>query len=65
VKRLFVLIIVTIILVGLFLSGLNDTAISNEDTANPNNDVASSISETGNSSASATITITMYTGDAE
>ena len=59
-KRLFFSVILAIILIGILLSGLSDTAISVEDTASPNNEVASSISKASNSSASATITITMY-----
>jgi hypothetical protein len=35
------------------------TAISIEDTANPNNEVINSVSKASNSSASASITITM------
>lgn len=50
---------------GGLLFRVGRTTVSDEDTANPNNDVARGMSETGNSSASATITITMYTGDAE
>jgi hypothetical protein len=65
VKRLFVLIILAITLVGLLLSGLNNTAISIEDVASPDKAVAGGIGKAGNSSASATITITMYTGDDE
>jgi len=59
VKRLFFVVILAIIFIGLPLLGLGDTAVSVEDTAIPNNDVASSVSKTGNSSASAAITITM------
>jgi len=59
VRRLFFVIIFSIIFIGLFLSGLSDTAISGEDMDSPNNEIAGSVSEAGNSSASASITITM------
>jgi len=59
VKRSFFVIILAIILTGLPLLGLSDTVISSDDTASPNNEVTSSVSKAGNSSASATITITM------
>ena len=62
-KRLFFSVILAIILVGILLLGLNDTAISVENKAGPNNEVASSISKASNSSASASITITMYAVD--
>lgn len=45
---------------GLILLRLSDTAISIADTGIPDNDVTSSMSKASNSSASATITITMY-----
>ena len=61
VKRAFFLIIVAIILVGAVLFGLSDTAISIADSGVPDNEAASSISKASNSSASATITITMFT----
>ena len=64
-KRLFFPVILAIILIGILLSGLSDTAISVEDTAGPNSKVASSLSQASNSSASTTITITMYTVDDE
>ena len=59
------LVILAILLAGLTLFGLSDTAISIADTGVPNNETTSSISKASNSSASATITITMYTGDDE
>ena len=55
-KRLVIVVTLAILIVGLALSGLNDTRIAVADTNIPDNEVASSI---GNSSASATITITM------
>ena len=61
VKRAFFLIIVAIILVGAVLFGLSDTAISIADTGIPDNEVSSIVSKASNSSASASITITMYT----
>jgi len=59
VNRTFFVIILAILLVGLILVGLNDTDTSVADASIPNNEVASSVSKAGNSSASATITITM------
>ena len=59
-KRLVTIITLTILLVGAILLGLSDTDISFADTSTPNNEVASSLSKASNSSASASITITMY-----
>jgi di/tricarboxylate transporter len=59
VKRLFVSIILAIILIGLLLSGLNDTAFSIEDVASSDKEVASNVSKASNSSASPTIMTTM------
>jgi len=42
------------------LSGLGHTVVSVEDTVAANNEATTSVSKTGNSSASAAITITMY-----
>ena len=50
-----------ILLIGLVLLGISDTRISIAQTAIPDNEVTSSVSKASNSSASATITITMYT----
>jgi hypothetical protein len=61
VKRLVTLVTLAILLIGFVLVGLSDTRISIADTSIPDNEVASSVSKVGNSSASATITITMYT----
>ena len=58
-KRLFFVVILVIIFIGLPLLGLSDTVISSDDTASPNNEVAGSVSKASNSSASAAITITM------
>jgi hypothetical protein len=60
VKTPFLLVILAIILVGAFLLGLSDTVISIPNTSVPVKDVTSNISKASNSSASATITITMY-----
>ena len=60
VKRLTVLVTLAILLAGLVLAGLNDTSISIADTGVPDTKVTSSISKASNSSAGATITITMY-----
>jgi hypothetical protein len=57
VRKPFVLAILAILLAGLILFARSDTTVSIADTNTSNNEVASS---TGNSSASATITITMY-----
>ena len=59
-KRPFFLIIFVVLFVGILLSGLSDNAVSVEDMGSPNNEVASTISKASNSSASATIAITMY-----
>lgn len=59
-KRLFFVVILAIIFIGLPLLGLSDTVISSADTSVPSSEVTSSISKASNSSASATITITMY-----
>jgi len=61
VKRLAILVILTILMAGLVLFGLSDTDISIANTLVPDNEVTSTISKASNSSASATITITMYT----
>ena len=60
-KRLIVLVILAVLMAGIVLLGLNDTGISVADTGIPNNEITASQTEAGNSSASATIRITMYT----
>lgn len=60
-KRPFFVVTLVIILAGLILFGLSDTAISVDDTRLPDNEATTSVSKASNSSASATITITMYT----
>ena len=59
-KRLIALAILLALLVGLALSNITDTSISNADTTIADNEVTSSGGEANNSSPSATITITMY-----
>ena len=59
VKRPVISVILVFILLGLILFGLSDTAISIADTNIPDDEATSSISKASNSSASATITITM------
>lgn len=58
-KRLFTVVAIAILLAGLVLLGLSDTRISIGDTSIPDNEVVSR--DANNASASATITITMYT----
>ncbi len=60
-KRSVFLITFAILLLVSVLLGLSDTDISAADASIPDNEVNSSISKANNSSASATITITMYT----
>lgn len=57
-KRLVTVVTLVILLVGLVLLGLSDRDISVADTSIPNDEVASS--KANNASATATITITMY-----
>jgi hypothetical protein len=57
-KKPFLLVTLAILLAGLILLGLSDTSISIADTGIPDNEAASN--EPDNSSATATITITMY-----
>ena len=59
-KKPFLRATLAIILAGLVLLGLTDTSISIADTGVPNREATSSVSKASNSSASATITITMY-----
>ena len=61
VKKPFLLTTTAIILAGLILLGLSNTSISIADTGIPDNEATSSISKADIFSASATITITMYT----
>lgn len=64
-KKLVIVAIITILLVGSVLLGLGDTRISIADTNIHDNEVTSSTSKASTSSASATITITMYAADDE
>jgi len=61
VKRLINIVILVIRLVTLVLLGLNDRDISFADTSISDDRTAGSVSKTGNSSASAIITIAIYT----
>ena len=58
-KRLFFIVILAVIFIGLSILGLSDTAISVENMARSNTELVGSVSEASNSSVSATITITM------
>jgi len=49
VRRLFILVALAILLVGLVLPGLSDTDISVADTSIPDNEGISSVSKTSNS----------------
>ena len=60
-KRLTVMLTTAILLAGLVLLGLSDTVISLPDTSLSPNEVTSNVSQVSNSSATATIKITMYT----
>jgi hypothetical protein len=60
VRKPFLLTTLAILLAGLVLIGLSDTAISAVDTGVPSRGITSNISGASNSSASATIMITMY-----
>jgi len=60
VKRPVILGTLVVLPLGLILFGLSNTAISIADTFATNSELIISISKASNSSASATITITMY-----
>ena len=63
-ERLVVIAALVVLLGSLLLLNINDTKVSIADSSIPDDEVASS--EVNNAdSASATITITMYTGDDE
>ena len=57
-KTLVTVVTIAILLIGLVLLGSSDTGISIADSGIPDNEVTSSV--TRDSSATATITITMY-----
>ncbi len=59
-KRLVTIVVLTILIVGLALSGLNDTRIAVADTSVYDIETTIRQPEASNSSASTTITITMY-----
>ncbi|MGB5925568.1 MAG: hypothetical protein WBH01_05680 [Dehalococcoidia bacterium] len=59
-KRLFSLVILVILVAGLVLFGLSDSVISIGNTDTPNKEVTGTVSKASNSSASATVTVTMY-----
>ncbi len=60
VKRLIPLIAVVLILAGLPVLVVSDTGASPTDSDIPDSEITTSQTEASNSSASATITITMY-----
>jgi len=65
VKRMLSVITLAILLLGLVLLGLSDTDISVADSNIPNNEVASTLSETINYSASGVIMIAWTTPSGE
>lgn len=64
-KRIVILLILAIVLIGLVLIGSGGKDISFADSSIFDNEVANSMRRTNNSSASTTIMITMYTVDDE
>lgn len=58
-KKLFFIVILAILLTGIILFQLSDTTISVANTDSQDNQVTNIITGASNSSASATITITM------
>jgi len=60
VTRLVISVTLIVLLLGLILVGLSDTAVSIADTGVPDSEATSSIGKASNSSASGVITITMY-----
>ena len=59
-KRLIPLIALVVIIAGLPVLVVSDTGASLTDGSIPDNEITNSQTEAGNSSKSATITITMY-----
>ena len=59
-KRLIPLIALVVILAGLPVLVVSDTGASPTDSSIPDNEITTSQTEARNSSASTTITITMY-----
>lgn len=64
-KPLILLIILVVILAGLPIVVASDTSTSFIDTNVPDNEMATSQTQISNSSATGTITITLYAGDCE
>ena len=62
-KRLILLIAIVVILAGLPVLVVSDTGASSTDSNIPDNEITTSQIQASNSSASATITITMYAVD--
>ena len=58
-QRLLFVVALAIAVIGFPLLVLSDTSIPTHDADTPNREIAVNISETGNSSASATITVRM------
>jgi len=65
VQRVIFVVLPALIIVGLPLLLPGDAAISANDPAISDNGATGGTSKTSNSSASATVTIKMYTGDDE
>ena len=59
-KRVVASVAIAVLLIGLVLLGISDTRIAIADTVFPDSEITTSQTEASNSSASATITITMY-----
>ena len=64
-KRLVLFIALIVILTGLSASAASDDGVSITDSNILDNEITTRQALSSNSSASATITITMYTGDDE
>ena len=60
VKKLFIVATLAILMAGLVLLGSQDKGVSVADTEAPDDEVAGALSETSDSSSSASIAITMY-----
>jgi hypothetical protein len=63
VKRLVTVVTLVVLLVGVIIIGLSGKDVCVADTSVLNSEIATNQTQARNSSASATITITMYTGD--
>lgn len=64
-KKLLSVGVLTILPPGSIISGLSDAATFSADAGAPSNEVTTAMTETSSSSASATITTTMYAVDNE